>query len=75
MAAVRSKGGEVEVDGGGALRGRRGGGRRQWRVLGMGTRRRHALGPGSRTVDGGGTTMVSRATKERERESTGLKKC
>jgi hypothetical protein len=79
--AARSKGGRVEVDGGGALRGKRGRGQRRQctnglrkrlgltrrRALGPVMRRRRAPRPRSRTIDGGDSTTVSRVIEERER--------
>jgi hypothetical protein len=41
-------------------------GMRQWCAPGQGPRRQRALGLGLRVADGGGSTMVSRATEERE---------
>jgi hypothetical protein len=37
---------------------------RRWRASGPGMRQRRVPGPGSRTIDGGSGTTVSRATEE-----------
>jgi hypothetical protein len=82
MAAARSEGGGVEVDGGGAIM-IKSGTRMAWgrgrlqRALSLGSRRRCAPGPGtkwwrapgsrSRMTCGGSGATVSRVTEEQER--------